>query len=160
WDTGDLTDLAPMIDELCRTTQEPGRLRGYLLQRAHLAIELGDAATAREALTRAIELDPHDPQTRRELADLWFDASDWRRARELLEGLLDDHEDLLQPEVAIELHYRVARCAQQLGDTEGAARHAAVTLALAPDHRPALVLRAELDIGSPEAQLADQLALA
>jgi tetratricopeptide (TPR) repeat protein len=149
-----------MLDELCRTTQEPGRLRGYLLQRAHLAIQLGDAQAARDALTRAVELDPHDPATRRELADLLFEAQAWREARVLIEGLLDDHEDLLQPEVSVELHYRVARCAHQLGDTESAARHAAVTLALAPDHRPALRLRAELDVASPEAQLADQLALA
>lgn len=160
WDTGDLADLAPMLDELCRTTQEPGRLRGYLLQRARLAVQLGDPATARDALGRAVELDPHDPATRRELADLLFEAGDWRAARELIEGLLDDHEDLLQPEVSVELHYRVARCAHQLGDGEGAARHAAVTLALAPDHRPALLLRAELDVANPEAQLADQLALA
>jgi tetratricopeptide (TPR) repeat protein len=163
WDTGDpgdLADLAPMLDELCRTTQEPGRLRGYLLRRAQLATQLADAAARRDALTRAVELDPHDPTTRRELADLLLAAGDWRGARELIEGLLDDHEDLLQPEVSVELHYRVARCAHQLGDTEGAARHAAVALALAPDHQGALQLRAELDVGSPEAQLADQLALA
>jgi tetratricopeptide (TPR) repeat protein len=158
--TDDLADLAPMLDELCRTTQEPGRLRGYLLQRAQLASQLGDPATARAALTRAVELDPHDPATRRELADLLFEAQAWREARVLIEGLLDDHEDLLQPEVSIELHYRVARCAHQLGDTERAARHAAVTLALLPGHRPALLLRAELDVVTPEAQLADQLALA
>ncbi|HEX2686005.1 MAG TPA: tetratricopeptide repeat protein [Kofleriaceae bacterium] len=159
-DTGDLADLAPMLDELCRTTTEPGRLRGYLLQRSKLAVQLGDPAAARDALSRAVELDPHDPGTRRELADLLFDQGAWRDARVLIEGLLDDHEDLLQPDVSIELHYRVARCAQVLGDTEGAARHAAVTLALAPDHRPALLLRAELDVANPEAQLADQLALA
>jgi tetratricopeptide (TPR) repeat protein len=160
WDTGDLADLAPMLDELCRTTVEPGRLRGYLLQRGRLAAELGDTEVARDAMTRAVELDPHDPVTRRELADLLFDNQEWLRARVLIEGLLDDHEDLLQPDVSVELHYRVARCAHQLGDIEGAARHAAVTLALAPDHRPALLLRAELDVASPEALLADQLALA
>jgi len=159
-DAGDLADLAPMLDELCRTTQEPGRLRGYLLQRAQLAVQLGDAAAAQGALRRAVELDPHDPGTRRELADLLFEAQDWRGARALIEGLLEDREDLLQPEVSVELHYRVARCAHQLGDLEGAARHAAVTLALAPDHRPALLLRAELAVASPETQLADQLALA
>jgi len=160
WDTGDLADLAPMLDELCRTTVEPGRLRGYLLQRSKLAVELGDTATARDALTRAVELDPHDPVTRRELADLLFDSQEWRSARVLIEGLLDDHEDLLQPDVSVELHYRVARCAHQLGDADGAAKHAAVTLALAPDHRPALLLRSELDVIDPEALLADQLALA
>jgi tetratricopeptide (TPR) repeat protein len=160
WDTGDLADLVPMLDELCRTTVEPGRQRGYLLQRGRLALELGDTAAAKGALARAIELDPHDPTTRRELADLLFDHQDWLGARVLIEGLLDDHEDLLQPDVSVELHYRVARCAHQLGDTEGAARHAAVALALAPDHRPALLLRAELDVANPEALLADQLALA
>jgi tetratricopeptide (TPR) repeat protein len=160
WDTGDLPDLAPMLDELCRTTSEPGRLRGYLLQRAKLASELGDHASARDALSRAVELDPHDPATRRELADLLFDRQDWQRARVLIEGLLDDHEDLLQPEVSVELHYRVARCARELDDREGAAKHAAVALALAPDHRPARELRAELDVANPQAQLADQLALA
>jgi tetratricopeptide (TPR) repeat protein len=160
WDTGDLADLGPMLDELCRTTVEPGRLRGYLLQRSKLALELGDRATARDSLARAVELDPHDPVTRRELADLLFDDQEWLRARVLIEGLLDDNEDLLQPEVSVELHYRVARCARELGDGDGAARHAAVTLALAPDHRAALLLRAELDVANPEALLADQLALA
>lgn len=160
WDTGDLADLGPILDELCRTTVEPGRLRGYLLQRSKLALELDDRATARDTLARAVELDPHDPATRRELADLLFDDQEWLRARELIEGLLDDNEDLLQPDVSVELHYRIARCAHQLGDGEGAARHAAVTLALAPDHRPALLLRAELDVANPEALLADQLALA
>jgi tetratricopeptide (TPR) repeat protein len=160
WDTGDLADLAPMLDDLCRTTAEPGRLRGYLVQRAQLATALGDAETAREALRRAVELDPHDPVIRRELADRLFEHGDWRAARTVIEGLLDDREDLLQPEVSIELHYRVARCAQQLGELASAARHAAVALALAPDHRPALELRAELDLANPEAQLADQLALA
>lgn len=160
WDTGDLADLGPMLDELCATTVEPGRLRGYLLQRSRLALELGDRATARDTLSRAVELDPHDPATRRELADLLFEDQEWLRARGLIEGLLDDREDLLQPDVSVELHYRVARCALQLGDAEGAANHAAVTLALAPDHRPALLLRAELDVTNPEALLADQLALA
>jgi tetratricopeptide (TPR) repeat protein len=160
WDTGDLADLAPMLDELCRTTVEPGRLRGYLLQRSRLAAELGDTATARDTLSWAVELDPHDPATRRELAGLLFDNQEWLRARVLIEGLLDDHEDLLQPDVSVELHFRVARCAHQLGDPDGAAQHAAVALALAPDHRPALLLRAELDVENPEALLADQLALA
>jgi len=160
WDTGDLADLGPMLDELCRTTVEPGRLRGYLLQRKKLAVELGDHATARETLSRAVELDPHDPATRRELADMMFEAGQWRETRVLIEGLLEDREDVLQPEVSVELHYRVARCAFELGDSDGAAKHAAVTLALAPDHRGALMLRTELDVANPEALLADQLALA
>ena len=160
FDTGSLVELVPILDELCAQTSEPGRLRGYVLQRGKVALELGDAETARAMLARAVELDPHDPATRRELADMLFEHRDWRRARELYEGLLEDHEDLFHADVSIELHYRVARCARELGDNDGAAKHAAVTLALAPNHRPALLLRAELHTTDPEALLADDLALA
>jgi tetratricopeptide (TPR) repeat protein len=160
WDTGSLVELAPILDELIKTTHEPGRLRQHLLARRDVAQKLGDAAAARAALARAVELDPHDPVTRRDLADLAFEACEWKLARELIEGLLDDHEDLLQTDVSVELHYRVARCAHELGDRDAAAKHAAVTLALAPDHRPALLLRGELDVLPADAQLADMLALA
>jgi tetratricopeptide (TPR) repeat protein len=160
WDTGSLVELVPILDELCRITTEPGRLRAYLIQRSKVAAQLGEAPAARETLTRAVDLDPHDPVTRRELADIMFANGEWARTRELLEGLLDDHEDLLQTDVSVELHYRVARCALELGDKEGAARHAAVTLALSPGHREALLLRTSLDVGDTEAHLADELALA
>ncbi len=160
FDTGSLVELVPILDELCASTSEPGRLRGYVLQRGKVALELGDADTARAMLSRAVDLDPHDPTTRRELADMLFEHGDWRRARGLYEGLLDDHEDLFQADVSIELHYRVARAAHELGDQDGAAKHAAVTLALAPNHRAALLLRKELDTSDPEALLADDLALA
>jgi tetratricopeptide (TPR) repeat protein len=88
-----------------------------------------------------------------------FDTQEWARARPLFEGLLED-EDLLPPEVCVELHYRVARCAHELGDDVAAGKHATIALALAPGHRPALLLRAELETPDPDALLADQLALA
>lgn len=161
FDTGSLVELVPILDELCASTSEPGRLRGYVLQRGKVAKELGDTATMGAMLSRAVELDPHDPATRRELADVLFEQQrEWLRVRELYEGLLDDHEDLFHADVSIELHYRVARAAHELGDEEGAAKHAAVTLALAPQHLPALLLRKELDTSDPEALLADDLALA
>lgn len=159
FDTGTVGELVPILDELCASTTEPGRLRGYLLQRSKVAGELGDLATARATLARAVELDPHDPMTRRQLADMLFEH-DWLKARELYEGLLEDHEDLFHAEVSIELHYRVARCARELGDVDGAAKHAAVTLALDPQHRGALLLRKELATGDTAALLADELALA
>ncbi|MDB4957439.1 MAG: Tetratricopeptide 2 repeat protein [Myxococcales bacterium] len=160
WDLGSLVELAPILDELCKTTQEPGRLRTYYIQRSKVAAQLGDAATSRDALARAFDLDRHDPTVRRELADVLFENQEWAGARDLIEGLLDDHEDLLETEMSVELHYRVARCARELGDMEGAAKHAAVTLALSPDHRPALLLRTELGVADPDTVLADQLALA
>ncbi|MBS1118984.1 MAG: Tetratricopeptide 2 repeat protein [Deltaproteobacteria bacterium] len=160
WDTGSLVELAPILDELCRTTDDPERLRGYLIQRSKVAVELGEGTSARNTLARAVALGPTDPAARRELADLLFDNQEWARARPLLEDLLDESEGL-QPDLdSIDLHYRVARCAHQMGDDAIAEKHAAITLALAPDHRPALLLRAELDTSDPDALLADQLSLA
>ena len=159
WDTGSLVELAPILDELCRSTDDPARLRTYLLQRSRVAAELGDRTGARMALTRAVDLDPQDLDSRRDLARLLFEAEQWEKARPLIEGLLE-HEDALPPEEAIELHYRIARCAHELGDHETADRQAAITLALAPHHRGALVMRAEFDAADPFALAANQLALA
>ncbi len=159
WDTGSLVELAPILDELCRTTSDPDRLRHYLLQRSKVAVELGEATNARMTLARAVDLDPVDTAARRQLGDLLFDNQEWERARPNLEGSLED-EDLLPEDVRVELHYRVARCAKEMGDMGEAARHANIALALAPGYRPALLLRAELETPDEDALLADQLELA
>ncbi len=159
WDTGSLVELAPILDELCRTTSDPERLRHYLLQRSKVSVELGEATNARMTLARAVDLDPVDTSARRQLGDLLFDNQEWERARPMLEGSLED-EDLLPQDARTELHYRVARCAHQMGDVAEAARHANIALAISPGFRPALLLRAELETPDTDALLADQLALA
>ncbi len=159
WDSGDLVELAPILDLLCRTTDDPSRLRQYLIQRGKVASLVGDQTGARNALARAIEIDPEEVDTRRELADMLFEAQQWVKARPLMEGLLVD-EDLLPPGVAVELHYKVARSAKELGDKEAAAKHVDTALALAPDHRAARLLRTELGAADPMTNIEDQLALA
>jgi tetratricopeptide (TPR) repeat protein len=159
WDTGALVELAPILDELCRSTDDPVRLRNYLLQRSKVAAELGDRTGARMALTRAVDLDPHDLDSRRDLARMLFEAEQWEKARPLLEGLLE-HEEVLPPEEAVEVHYRIARCAHELGDHETADKQSGIVLALAPHHRGALLIRAEFDAADPFALAANQLALA
>ena len=158
-DTGSLVELAPILDELCRTTDEPNRLRGYLIARSKVASQVGDNTGARTALARAVDLDPADVAIRRELADLLFGAQKWDKAREAYERVLED-EDLLEPATRTLLHFRVARCARELGDNDGASRHVGMTLAIEPDHRGALALRGELDQDDPVAFAAHQLALA
>lgn len=159
WDSGDLVELAPILDLLCRTTDDPSRLRQYLIQRSKVASLVGDLTGARNALARAVEIDPEDVQARRELADMLFDAEQWAKARQLMEGLLVD-EDLLPPGVGVELHYRVARAARELGDDEAAKKHVDIALALSPDHRAARLLRTELGSADPMTHIEDQLALA
>ena len=158
-DEGSLVELAPILDELCRTTEDPNRLRGYLIQRSKIASELGDKTGARMALSRAVDLDPLDEAPRRELADMLFEAGQWAKARPLLEGLLED-EDLLPPARRVELHHRVALCAKEVGDKEAAIQHVGIMLAIQPDHREALTIRSELDKSDPFAHAADQLMLA
>jgi len=158
-DSGSLVELAPILDELCRTTDDPGRLRGYLLQRAKLSQELGDKTGARAALTRAVDLDPLDTGPRRDLSDMLFDAGQWAKARPLLESLLED-EDLLPPARRVEIHFKIARCAFEVSDKDSALKHIGITLALVPDHRDALKMRMDLDAADPFAHAAGQLALA
>jgi tetratricopeptide (TPR) repeat protein len=159
WDSGDLVELAPILDLLCRTTDDPSRLRQYLIQRSKVASLVGDQTGARIALARAVEIDPDDAQARRELADMLLAAEQWVKARPLIEGLLVD-EDMLPPGVAVELHYKVARCAKELGDKEAAAKHVDIALALSPEHREARLMRTELGAADPMTNIADQLALA
>ncbi len=159
WDSGDLVELAPILDLLCRTTDDPGRLRQYLIQRSKVAHLVGDMTGARNALARAVEIDPEDVQARRELADMLFDAEQWVKALNLMDGLLVD-EDLLPPGVGLDLHYKVARCAKELGDKDTAAKHVDIVLALSPDHRGARVMRTELGGADAMTNIEDQLALA
>jgi tetratricopeptide (TPR) repeat protein len=155
----DPAELIPILDQLCRTTDDPSRLRTYLIQRSKLALQVGERTQARNLLARAVELDPEDVAPRKELAEMLFDAGQWVKARQVMETLLVD-EDLLDRNVAVELHYRVAKCARELGDIEAAQQHVDVALVLQPDHRPALVLRTELGKADPHQLVADQLALA
>jgi tetratricopeptide (TPR) repeat protein len=158
-DSRSMVEFVPILDDLCRTTDDPVRLRGYLIARSKAATEIGDNTGARSLLSRAVDLDPHDLATKRELADMLYEAQKWDKARGVMETLFE-HEDLLGKDASIELHYRVARSARELGDLEGAKQHAAIALAIAPEHRPSLLLREELDKDDPVALTAHQLALA
>ncbi len=158
-DTGALVDLAPILDEIIRTTDDPARLRRYLMTRSKIAMELGDKTGARSALSRAVDLDPADTGARKELADMLFEAGQWAKARPMLESLLED-EDLLSPERRVEVHYRIAKCAEQVGDKDSAGKHLDISLAIEPAHRDSLQLKTELASSDPFAYAASQLALA
>jgi tetratricopeptide (TPR) repeat protein len=158
-DTGALVDLAPILDEIIRTTDDPARLRRYLMTRSKIAMELGDKTGARSALSRAVDLDPADTGARKELADMLFEAGQWAKARPMLESLLED-EDLLTPERRVEVHYRIAKCAREVDDRDAAGKHLDIALAIEPSHRESLQLKTELAAADPFAYAASQLALA
>ena len=159
-ETRSFDELLPILEELCASTHDPARLRVYLLRLGEAAMARGDAARARDALSRAIALDGADAAPRRALADLLFAGGAWAEARALIAELLDQDEPGLAPAACVELHHRAARCAHALGDGDDARRHAGIALALDPAHRATLLLRLELDAGDPAAQVANHLALA
>jgi tetratricopeptide (TPR) repeat protein len=152
--------MVPLLDELSRTDGDRARVRGHLLRLADAATRLGDLDVARDALTRAVDLDPDDAAPRQALADLLFAQRDWAAARQRIEALLDEREETLSPADCVELHHRAARCACELGDQAAAGHHAAIALALDPSHRPTLLLRVELDVSDPMSLVADRMALA
>lgn len=158
-DSGQLVELAPILDELVRITDDPNKLREYLLQRSKVAQQLGDKTGARSALSRVLDLDPDDKSSRGELADMLYDAQQWDKARGAIAALLAD-EDLLPPGKAVELHYRYANASNMLGDREAAAKHVDMALIQDPSHRASLELRTALGSGDPLTRIQDQLALA
>ena len=160
WDARNFDELIPILAELCVTIHDPARLRGYLLRLGEAATAHGDADLARDALARAIALDPDDLAPRRALADLLFVRAAWAGARTLIAEILDQDEPDMAPAACAELHYRAARCAHELDDDDDARRHAGIALALDPAHRPTLTLRIALEVDDPEVLVATHLALA
>lgn len=163
WDTGAVVELAPILEELTRTTEEPSRLHGYLVQLARVSAELGDRAKVKASLEKAVAIDGGDSATRRELAELCFEDNAWAETRAHYEALLESGEAELSDDDKALFHFRIAVCASETGDGAAAEKHAGMALAIVPSHRPTLMLRAELASRfgqDPFALAADQLALA
>lgn len=160
WRKQRFDEVVPLLEERCAELAEGETLRDELVRLGHAARATGRPDLAREALARAVELDPRHRAARRALGDLLFELASWADARDVLAAVLDAEEDTLPTAACVELHYRVGRCAHQLGDKLDARRHTETALALDPEHRPSLELHAELDAGDPAALVTDRLALA
>jgi len=160
WEERSLDELVPLLELLCHRTTDSQALRQRLSQLGTAAAETGRYDLAREALARAVELDPEELAACRALGDLLFDQEEWSEAAAVVESVLHRYEDQLPTADCVELHYRAGRSARELGQIERARIHVETALALAPAHRPSLLLHARLDDGDSTALVADQLALA
>jgi tetratricopeptide (TPR) repeat protein len=79
--------------------------------------KLRDADKARELYAKAIALDPEHVETGRSLADLYFQAGDWKPLLPVLDMLCRKADQLgADPKQLHDLHDRAARCADELGD--------------------------------------------
>ena len=153
-------ELAPILDQLCRTTDDPSRLRGYLIQRSKVARQVGDM-TARAQPARARGRDRSRgrraaPRARRHAV----------RGAAVGEGAAADGRPARRRgSAAARRRRRAALPGRALARRSSATsrprqKHVDIALVLQPDHRAALLLRTELGQADPHQHVADQLALA
>jgi tetratricopeptide (TPR) repeat protein len=150
-----------VLAEVCADEAIEAPVRAARLRRlADAAAAIGDRVGSMWALISLMAVEPDDSEARTKLARHAYAAESWAMARTLIEAELEESESDLAPAECAELHFSAGRCANQLGDHEGARIHMATTLALDPSHRDALELRAQLDAADPLALVTLKLALA
>lgn len=88
------SSVRAFIDDLLPSPAEP------LRQEALAAQARGDAAAAKELLSRAIALDPRNEAVRLDLAETLLDASDIEGARALLDEIGDEARDMQRAEAS------------------------------------------------------------
>ncbi|HUJ59424.1 MAG TPA: tetratricopeptide repeat protein, partial [Kofleriaceae bacterium] len=100
---------------------------------------------AKQLYAAVIALDPEHVEAGRPLADLYFDAGQWSELSPVIEMVSRKIGQLhADPEELCELHYRAARCAEELGDTQKALAHYQAAHDADATHLPTLLGRAEL----------------
>ena len=106
--------------------------------------QLGDQTGARVALSRAVDLDPDDSRRRRELADMLYAAQHWAKARPLLRGPARRRGPAARGRRARAPLPRRALARRSSATSRRRRSTSASRSRSLPDHRDALLLRAEL----------------
>ena len=109
------------------------------LDEARIRRAMGDAAGEREALTRAVEVFPYEPEHHVRLAELAEAAGETAQAVQERQAVL-----ALDPVDRADAHYRLARALLADGRPEEARRQVLRCLEIAPSFEPALELLLEL----------------
>ena len=113
------------------------------VEEARLRRELGDEAGEREALTRAVEVFPYDPEQHARLAELAESAGETAQAVLERQAVL-----ALDPVDRADAHYQLARALLADGRPDEARRQVLRCLEIAPSFEPALELLLELRGGT------------
>jgi len=107
--------------------------------------KLRDAEKATQLYAAAIALDPEHVETARSLAGLYFEAGQWKELSPVIDMLCRKAGQLrADPQQLHELHYRAARCADELGEHPKALGYYKIASDLDATHLPTLVGRADL----------------
>ncbi|HSN28822.1 MAG TPA: hypothetical protein VLT45_21190, partial [Kofleriaceae bacterium] len=107
--------------------------------------KLGAADEARQLYAAAIALDPEHVEAGRALAGILFEAGAWKELSPVIDMLCRKAGQLrLEPRQAHELHYRAARCAEELGEHQKALGYYTIASDIDSMHVPTLRGRADL----------------
>ncbi|HEY6034933.1 MAG TPA: tetratricopeptide repeat protein, partial [Kofleriaceae bacterium] len=104
--------------------------------------ELRDPALAKQTYAAVMAIDPEHVEAGRPLAELYFEAGEWRELSPVIEMLCRKASTDRADRSA--LLYRAARCADELGDVAKALAHYKAAFELDPTHLPTLIGRADL----------------
>ncbi len=100
---------------------------------------------AKPLYAQAIALDPEHVEAGRALASLRFDAGEWKELSPVIDMLCRKAAQLrLEPRELHELHFRAARCADELGEHAKALGYYKIAGDIDAMHVPTLVGRADL----------------
>jgi tetratricopeptide (TPR) repeat protein len=105
--------------------------------------DLGDEDKAAELFGRTLMLDPEHVEAAEPLSEIYFRRQAWSNLLPVLEMLVRKTERRPKAELAL-LHYRVAKTADQLGDSDKALRHYKQAYDFDSTHFPTLLDRASL----------------
>jgi tetratricopeptide (TPR) repeat protein len=107
--------------------------------------KLGAVDHAKQLYATAIALDPEHVETGRSLAGLYFEAGQWKELSPVIDMLCRKAGQLgADPKHLRELHYRAARCADELGDNHKALGYYKIASDLDSTHVPTQLGRADL----------------
>ncbi len=107
--------------------------------------KLGAIDQARQLYAAAISLDPEHVETGRALAGLYFEAGQWKELSPVIDMLCRKASQLRADAKQLhELHYRAARCAEELGDHHKALGYYTIASDIDSMHVPTLLARADL----------------
>jgi tetratricopeptide (TPR) repeat protein len=105
--------------------------------------ELGDEDKAADLFAKTLSLDPEHTEAAEPLSAIYFQRREWSKLLPVLEMLVRKSERRPKGELAV-MHHRLAKAADQLGDSDKALKHYKQAYDFDPTHLPTLLDRASL----------------
>jgi tetratricopeptide (TPR) repeat protein len=141
---GDWVKAAQLMVRAEANTQNPLEKTRLLHEAAKIYQEkLGDEELATQLYSRVIELDPEHVETAEPLSELYYKRQEWAKLVPLMETLARKAGKKTNRELT-QLYHRLAKAADQVGDSEKALKYYKQSFELDATYLPTLLDRAAL----------------